>query len=163
MSTLADELLNDFEDSGSEGEGQQKNGFLNDSPHSPLSNLFNGHRQNSAPNASAGVMVQDVDEEDDDEDEEMSNGDALASDALDNAEDEEEAKAKVEKMQLGGVNDVRNVAGLMKTLEPVLEVGLPLQPLSALREAQGLHLLRKTALTFSSPPENRTISSSAPR
>ena len=127
MSTLADELLNDFEDSGSEGEGDRKNGFLHDSPQSPISNLFNGHQQNSASNGSAGVFVRDVDEEDD-EDEEMTNGDTLASDALDDAEDEEEAKAKVEKMQLGGVNDVRNVAGLMKTLEPVLEVGDPIHP-----------------------------------
>ena len=37
-------------------------------------------------------------------------------------EDEEETKAKVEKMELGGVDDVRSVAKLMKTLEPVLEV-----------------------------------------
>lgn len=37
-------------------------------------------------------------------------------------DDEEARKAKVEKMQLGGVDDVRSVAGLMKVLEPVLEV-----------------------------------------
>lgn len=143
MSTLADELLNDFEDSGSEGEGDRQNGFLDDSPHSPIYNLVNSHRKSSTSNGAAGVVVQDVDEEDEDEDEEMANGDALASDMLDDAGDEEEAKAKVEKMQLGGVNDVRTVAGLMKTLEPVLEVGIHPLPLLALCEAQDLHLLQK--------------------
>ncbi|PWW76424.1 Nop domain-containing protein [Tuber magnatum] len=36
-------------------------------------------------------------------------------------DDEEARKVKVEKMHLGGVDDVRSVAGLMKILEPVLE------------------------------------------
>lgn len=121
MSTLADELLNDFEDSGSEGEADRQNGFLQDAPSSPASSVTVGRGQSTYANGAAGVMVRDVDEEDDDEDEEMTNGDALASGALEDAEDEEEAKAKVEKMQLGGINDVRNVAGLMKTLEPVLQ------------------------------------------
>ena len=58
-------------------------------------------------------MMEDVDE-----DEEMVGAQISELDV----EDEEEAKAKVEKMQLGGVDDVRSVAGLMKTLEPVLEV-----------------------------------------
>lgn len=143
MSTLADELLNDFEDSGSEEDADRQNGFLHDAPPSPVSSAIIGRRQSTSANGSAGVMVLDVDEEEDDEDEEMMNGDTLASGTLEDAEDEEEAKAKVEKMQLGGINDVRNVAGLMKTLEPVLQVGgLFFCPLSALREAQGLHLLR---------------------
>ncbi|MCJ1264971.1 U4/U6-U5 snRNP complex subunit prp31 [Lobaria immixta] len=124
MSTLADELLNDFEDSGSEGEADRQNGFLQDAPSSPASSVTVGRGQSTYANGAAGVMVRDVDEEDDDEDEEMTNGDTLASGALEDAEDEEEAKAKVEKMQLGGINDVRNVAGLMKTLEPVLQVGV---------------------------------------
>ena len=120
MSTLADELLNDFEDSGSEGGGDLQNGLLRDAP-SP--GLPNGHRHHSTSHGSAGVMVMDVDEEDDDEDETMAGGASRATGMIEDAEDEEEAKAKVEKMQLGGVNDVRSVAGLMKTLEPVLEVG----------------------------------------
>ncbi len=117
MSTLADELLNDFEDSGSEGEKEQQNGFLQDATSPPEAGLPNGK-----PSASAHSVVMDVDEEEEgeDEDDEMADGGITARDA---PEDEEEAKAKVEKMQLGGVNDVRNVAGLMKTLEPVLEVG----------------------------------------
>ncbi|MCJ1461693.1 U4/U6-U5 snRNP complex subunit prp31 [Pseudocyphellaria aurata] len=121
MSTLADELLNDFEDSASDGEADRQNGFLHDAPSSPSSSSATlGHRQSTSANGSAGAMLLDVDEEDD-EDEEMTNGDMLASGTLEDAEDEEEAKAKVEKMQLGGINDVRNVAGLMKTLEPVLQ------------------------------------------
>lgn len=140
MSTLADELLNDFEDSASDGEADRQNGFHHDAPSPPSGATF-GHRQSTSANGSAGVMVLDVDEEDD-EDEEMTNGDMLASGTLEDAEDEEEAKAKVEKMQLGGINDVRNVAGLMKTLEPVLQVSARFSVLSALCETQGLHLVR---------------------
>ncbi|KAL9598584.1 MAG: hypothetical protein Q9219_004415 [cf. Caloplaca sp. 3 TL-2023] len=108
MSTLADELLNDFEDSGSEGEEEQQNEFLGDSATPP----------NAEDHQTSTSMILDGDEEDEDGDEEaIANG----IPKLDEVEDEEEAKAKVEKMQLGGVSDVRNVAGLMKTLEPVLE------------------------------------------
>ena len=110
MSTLADELLNDFEDSGSEGEDEHRTGFLQDDPTPP------------ATNGRAQAMVLDGDEEDVSEDEEAALGGTSATGAAVDVEDEEEAKAKVEKMQLGGVNDVRSVAGLMKTLEPVLQV-----------------------------------------
>ena len=133
MSTLADELLNDFEDSGSEGENEQQNGFLQDSASPPETGLANGHSL-----ASANGVVMDVDEEDEDEDEEMADGAVAGRDA---PEDEEEAKAKVEKMQLGGVNDVRNVAGLMKTLEPVLEVGRVFFKTRSTLRQQGLHLV----------------------
>ena len=44
---------------------------------------------------------------------------------MEDAEDEEETKARVEKMELKTVSDVRSVAGLMKQLEPVLEVSTP--------------------------------------
>ncbi|KAL9123760.1 MAG: hypothetical protein Q9217_006843 [Psora testacea] len=110
MSTLADELLNDFEDSGSESGEENQNGILEDGPTPPATD-------GAGPD---GSMVLDGDEEDVDEED-----DAIArngsKDPVIIADDEEEAKAKVEKMQLGGVSDVRNVAGLMKTLEPVLE------------------------------------------
>ena len=114
MSTLADELLNDFEDSGSEGESEQQNGFHQDDATPPQTT---GRAQ-----APEGSMVLDGDEEDVSEDEEAALGGTSATGAVADLEDEEEAKAKVEKMQLGGVNDVRSVAGLMKTLEPVLQV-----------------------------------------
>ena len=112
MATLADELLNDFEDSGSEAEGEdQQHGILQDGASPPP---VNG-------TAAESSMVLDGDEEDvaedeDDDDEPLKGGLAAA------VEDEEDAKAKVEKMQLGSVSDVRSVAGLMKTLEPILEV-----------------------------------------
>ncbi|KAL8929974.1 MAG: hypothetical protein Q9208_001118 [Pyrenodesmia sp. 3 TL-2023] len=108
MSTLADELLNDFEESGSEGEDEQQNGFLPESATPPT----------AGPVKDSASMVLDGDEEDEAEAEE----DVMdVGSKLDDVDDEEEAKAKVEKMQLGGVSDVRTVASLMKTLEPVLE------------------------------------------
>ena len=113
MATLADELLNDFEDSGSEGEAEPQDGLVQDGSTTPP--VYGGAH---APNSS---MVLDGDEEEEDEDEEMSTAGA-SKDAVADAENEDEAKAKVVKMQLGGVNDVRNVASLMKTLEPVLKV-----------------------------------------
>lgn len=127
MSTLADELLNDFEDNGSDEEGEQQNGFLQ-GPASPTAP--NGHQRVN------GSVLADDDEEEE-EDEEMMN----TNTGLEDAEDEEETKAKVEKMQLGGVSDVRNVAGLMKTLEPVLEVRTPfVPPINPYSKFQGLHL-----------------------
>lgn len=142
MSTLADELLNDFEDSGSEEDVDRRNGFLHDGPSSPPPSAA---RQSSTLNGSTEGIVMDIDEEEEDDDEgmELGNTGSAVSDSVEPADDEEEAKAKVEKMHLGGVSDVRNVAGLMKTLEPVLEVGYALLSLSpALCEAQGLHLPR---------------------
>lgn len=112
MSTLADELLNDFEDSGSEGGEEQRDGFLQDDA-SPLA-------ANSQAHAPESSMILDGDEEDVDEDNEMDGAPATGTAA--DIEDEEVTKAKVEKMQLGGVNDVRSVAGLTKTLEPILQV-----------------------------------------
>lgn len=148
MSTLADDLLNDFADSGSEGEGEQQNGLLQHEATPPASGIVNGHsRKSTSRDQNGGMELDDDEEEVGDEDEEMMNADALK---VDDVADEEEAKAKVEKLQLGGVNDVRSVAGLMKTLEPVLEVGLPFHTLQyALNDVQGLHLLCGTALTFS--------------
>lgn len=113
MSTLADELLNDFEDSGSEGQEEHQDGFLRESATPPIAD--------SATRESS-TMILDGDEDEDDEQGRLQNGDLK----LEDADDEEEAKAKVEKMQLGGVSDVRTVASLMKTLEPVLEVSLSL-------------------------------------
>ena len=112
MSTLADELLNDFEDSEPEGEDGQQNGFLQDGASLPTTN---GHAL-----APEGSMILDGDEEDLDEDESMDG--VSTNGTIAHVEGEEEAKAKVEKMQLGGVSDVRTVAGLMTTLEPVLQV-----------------------------------------
>ena len=106
MSTLADELLNDFEDSGSEGEPENGDLFPEAEGHAPTTN------------GNGSTMELDGDEEDVEEDEDMTG----TGNAIDVMDDEEATKAKVEKMQLGGVDDVRSVAGLMTTLEPVLEV-----------------------------------------
>ncbi|KAL3961684.1 hypothetical protein ACCO45_003207 [Purpureocillium lilacinum] len=102
MSTVADELLNDFGSSGDEAE-EENDGLV--------------HREN--------------DEQDGDD---QRNGDAMEVDGakkddangeddknMPDLEDAEATKARVEKMQLAGVKDVRSVASLMQTLEPVLE------------------------------------------
>jgi U4/U6 small nuclear ribonucleoprotein PRP31 len=105
MSTLADELLQDFEDSGSEaGDEPQDDGFLD------------GLGTSAGENGGGDV---EMDKEDGDGDEAMAGVDV---DAIKTSDDPEEMKAKIEKMQLSGIRDVRTVAGLMKTLEPVLEV-----------------------------------------
>ena len=111
MASLADELLNDFDDSGSEGEGEE-NG-VKDEEASPL--------------VGAGFTLKggDAHQHSNQNDAEMNSGGA---EELEGDEDEEEAKQKVEKMQLGGVRDVRSVASLMKTMEPVLEVSSPCSP-----------------------------------
>lgn len=107
--SLAAELLADFDDSDNEDQVQ-----LDETEPS----LLNGNSQRSRSNTEDFGMELDGDEEQEDEDEDMGgvNGD------LDAGDDAEARKAKVEKMQLGSVDDVRSVAGLMKVLTPVLEV-----------------------------------------
>jgi U4/U6 small nuclear ribonucleoprotein PRP31 len=113
MSTLADELLQDFEDSGSEnGERQDEGLFANDEGFEDT--------KSATLRANGESMELDGDEEEVGEDEEMGG----VNDSGVDVEDEEETKAKVEKMEFGGVDDVRSVAKLMKTLEPVLEVSI---------------------------------------
>ncbi|EXJ59247.1 hypothetical protein A1O7_06679 [Cladophialophora yegresii CBS 114405] len=107
MATLADELLNDFDDDGDENDNQE-NGFQDGEA------ADGEHARHPSPDPG-----RDEDEEEmEDVDEELA---ARELGAFGTAEDNEETKAKVEKMRLGGVRDVRSVAGLMNTLEPVLE------------------------------------------
>ena len=117
MTTIADELLNDFESDGSEAEDENgEGGLFQDDPQGvPEANAIRGPRD---PAAEKPIMELDDDEEPI-EDEDME--DEPTRPGVE-AEDEEEAKARVEKMQLAQVSDVRSVAGLMKTLEPILEV-----------------------------------------
>lgn len=117
MTTIADELLNDFEDS--DGEEETNDNFQEDGiTDGPSANGLRPVDANEAPNY--GGMELDGDEEEvGDQDEDLEGDGAIRGRE---AEDEEETKARVEKMQLGGVDDVRSVASLMKTLEPVLEV-----------------------------------------
>ena len=112
--SLAAELLADFDDDGIEEQ------FSDDERDSSSAPGQNGLLQ-SRPKGHNFEMELDGDEEDDQEDEdaEMGGVDTVDLDAYDDAESR---KSKVEKLQLGGVEDVRSVAGLMKILEPVLEV-----------------------------------------
>ncbi|KAI1845636.1 hypothetical protein JX265_005326 [Neoarthrinium moseri] len=117
MSTLADELLQDFEDSGSE-HGDEQNDLGLDGG-SPSLGQTNGDANGAHDNGDDDDMVLDGDEEPPAEDEEMGGLNGAAIDPLD---DEDEAKAKVEKMQLGSVKDVRKVSTVMDRLEPLLKV-----------------------------------------
>jgi hypothetical protein len=131
MSSLANDLLNDFEDSGSE------NGDLAD-------------QENGDP----------TDFRSNDGETESADEDGGARDNRDGGDDmdyEEDAKIKVEKMKLGGVSDVRSVAGLMKTLQPVLEVSY-VQALLYLSKDFDLQLRRSSPDSSSSIPENQSFS-----
>jgi U4/U6 small nuclear ribonucleoprotein PRP31 len=120
MASLADELLNDFDDSGSEN-NEDTDGFAaNGDTNGPNGNgLDNQHQDMSHEQDSDD----DADQNMEDAEEEV----AAAKDAarVDTVDDEDDTKARVEKMRLGGVRDVRSVAGLMKVLQPVLEVSFP--------------------------------------
>jgi U4/U6 small nuclear ribonucleoprotein PRP31 len=116
MASLADELLNDFEGSGSEDEGKLAADFLHDGSSEP--------RRKDSLREPGGSMELDGDEEElDDENDEMDADAGASAELAVSAGDE--VKAKIEKMQLGAVSDVRSVARLMKTLQPILEVSCP--------------------------------------
>lgn len=149
MATLADELLNDFEDSGSEGGGERTEASEQD-----------GHTQSNANGSMRGneAMVLDGDEEEEVEDDE----DTITSKTLDGG-DGEDTKAKVERMQLRGVADVQNVARLMKTLEPVLEVSDRVYMSRTWLDHWVYLLCVLTDLTSSVFPENITLSEPPPK
>ncbi|PHH68907.1 hypothetical protein CDD80_7158 [Ophiocordyceps camponoti-rufipedis] len=96
MSTIVDELLNDFGDSG-------------DEQSEPLQDLADPEKEDEG-----AEDAMDVDDDDD----------AHAAKDMHELEDAEATKARVEKMKLGAVKDVRSVASLMQTLEPVLEASV---------------------------------------
>jgi hypothetical protein len=114
MATLADELLNDFDDSDDGEENEEEKAYH---PQDEDERVHNGENSNGVGTRMEGLEVPAVEDDMDDAEEEVE-----ARGAGDILEDEDDTKAKVEKMQLGGVSDVRNVAGLMKTLQPILEV-----------------------------------------
>jgi U4/U6 small nuclear ribonucleoprotein PRP31 len=117
MTTVAEDLLNDFDDSGDENEGEQtieEDGYDGQLQFGKETSMFEG--------ASNGNMELEGDEE------EYDGADTDVAPAhlkMEDQEDEEETKARVEKMQLASVSDVRSVAGLMKQLDPVIEVSTP--------------------------------------
>lgn len=100
MSTVADELLNDFGSSGDEAE-EENDGLVSTENENP-----DGERDAMDVDGENGVKDDSPDDHND----------------LPGLQDAEATKARVEKMQLGAVKDVRSVASLMQTLEPVLEV-----------------------------------------
>lgn len=113
MSTLVDELLQDFEDSESEqGDERNEDDFLGDDVL-------------KANNDEPGEYDMDLDGGAVGSDDEKMGG--VPSGSKQAPEDPEEARARIEKMQLKGVNDVSSVARLMKSLEPVLQVSQPPQ------------------------------------
>jgi U4/U6 small nuclear ribonucleoprotein PRP31 len=123
MSTLADELLQDFEESDSGEDGEKRRDLIKEEDPQQTGGANGSRRKKQFTDHDD--MELDGDEErasDEDtnasEDDDIAHGDAVKLED----DDEEDTKAKVEKMQFGGVDDVRSVARLMKTLEPVLQV-----------------------------------------
>lgn len=120
-SSLAADLLADFNDS--DEEEVDENGTPEIS--NDLIDQPNGRHSRSRD-----LMELDGDQgPGNDEDEEMTGmerlGQTKGKGELSIDDDEETTKAKVESMHLVDVDDVRSVAGLMKVLEPVLEVIIP--------------------------------------
>ena len=124
MATIADELLNDFESDGEEQEDEQSTAFLDEQ--GGVGRPATVETMSSQAQHGNGGMELDGDEEEPDEAD--LDGNAPSHLKVEDAEDQEETKARVEKMQLQGVSDVRSVAGLMKQLQPVIEVSLPTPP-----------------------------------
>jgi len=120
--SLADELLADFED---DSDGEEEKETLHDA----LNTTLDLYSNSKATKEGTDDMAVDRDDDEEDEDEDMGDGDGEPGgeqdSTADDMEDEDQTKARVEKMQLGQVEDVRNVAGLMKVLEPILEVCIP--------------------------------------
>lgn len=122
MTTVAEDLLNDFEDDENEDEEQHEELFADNGY---------GDDMDSKVGLSAAVDGNGGPADGDylDGDEEAEDGDLLGGAApnvkMEDQEDEEETKARVEKMQLASVGDVRSVARLMKELDPVMEVSKP--------------------------------------
>lgn len=120
MTTIAEELLNDFDDSGSEEEQEQNEDSLGFGDSGNLFTSTDGATNDHTEYGGGGGMELDDDEEEVDEAD--IEGGASRHTKMEEAEDEEETKARVEKMELKTVSDVRSVAGLMKQLDPVIEV-----------------------------------------
>lgn len=119
MATIADELLNDFGDSDEEQENESNPDFQLNGGEGNEDGLAATGEENGHAEGKTDMELDDDEEAPEDEEEDGDNAPAhLKTDA---GEDAEEAKARVEKMALHKVADVRTVAGLMKQLEPLLE------------------------------------------
>ncbi|KAK5160036.1 U4/U6-U5 snRNP complex subunit prp31 [Recurvomyces mirabilis] len=119
MTTIADELFNDFEDDDDDQNDEQEDGLLGgyeDGEEMPAT----GVTMPTEAKQSNGEMELDGDEEEPDDDPDAATN-APSHLKMEEQEDEAETKARVEKMQLQKVSDVRSVAVLMKKLKPVME------------------------------------------
>jgi len=97
---LADELLADLQDDKSDDDDFDDEGDVNTFEHGA-----NGADADNHPITEADITSA------------ASAGKSIATDAT----DQDEAKAKIEKISFHGLRDIRTVAGLMKQLKPVLE------------------------------------------
>jgi U4/U6 small nuclear ribonucleoprotein PRP31 len=120
MTTIAEDLLNDFESDDDDNQDEQNGELFADHGYSD-EGLVDPGKLTGALNGDHMELEGD-EEQHDDEDPDAAVPSHLK---MDDAEDEEEAKARIEKMQLASVADVRSVAGLMRQLEPVMEVSRP--------------------------------------
>lgn len=111
MATLADELQNDFADSGSEDEQARDDNEEEDGSPDPFDGALgtNGTTTNRTAN------------EDSDEDEDDAHPDALPGEAP----EETEARLKAQRKEKDGPSDMRKVADFMAKMAPILEVSLP--------------------------------------
>lgn len=147
MATIADELLNDFGVSGDENDEEQLDSTYLDNYADQ-----NGDGKGALGEGQYAGMELDGDEEEPDDDVE-----GHVNLKAEVEEDAEETKARIEKMELHNVSDVRSVAGLMKQLEPLLEVSLPMPSTEIhIYEASSLNFLN-TALTIRSVYRKSTI------
>ncbi|KAI1925358.1 U4/U6-U5 snRNP complex subunit prp31 [Ophidiomyces ophidiicola] len=113
MATLADELLNDFEDSGSENEANEETGA------DDLAESADG--EPAVKKAASSIISKRNGDDEDLDDDDVDMGATLDGDFAPSQEEEEDAKAKIENMRFSRVSDVRSVARLMKTLQPILD------------------------------------------
>lgn len=108
MATLADELQNDFADSGSD-RGEDVENDVDDTA--------SGLNVRSA----YGIMEEDEDDEDENMGEEPGDSEPKVV-LLDEAEEEEEARLNSDSVMGRESKDMRGVANFMRSMEPILEV-----------------------------------------
>lgn len=113
MGSVLQDLLNDFGDLSDEENGEQEN-----------HDLF-GQPEGEGENGDAMDLVEDGngdEAEDRAMNEDSDNGGKQLAKTADD-EDAEERQAAIEKMELGKVEDVRNVLSIFKELDPLMQVG----------------------------------------
>jgi U4/U6 small nuclear ribonucleoprotein PRP31 len=126
MTSLADELQADFLDLDSEGENEE-------------GEEEQEHGEDDIIGDANGDTAMG-EEEVADEDEERGNQQDRVNRALDEAEDSEEAKERIERINFRGVSDFKSVTHLWKNLKPVLEVS------AVHKHTLSLKVLNRTAL-----------------